>query len=138
MRILKVFFFFLLLSSLCNNLQKFCFNYRWNSIIQKMNCIIQKSGCANQTWIKLPAKLFAIFCIANYASKNLQKSTNMSSIGKNNPDFFLNFPMISLAKKKQKTKMVKFAITHSKCRLMIWKFGKPSLAQPLPYGPCEI
>ena len=34
--------------------------------------------------------------------KNLQKFTNVSSIGKNNPDFFQNFPMVSLAKKKEK------------------------------------
>ena len=64
-----------------------------------MNRIIQKSGRAIQTWTKLRAKIFAIFCIANYPSKNLKKITNMSSIGKNNPDFFQYFPMISLAKK---------------------------------------
>ena len=32
--------------------------------------------------------------------KNLQKSC----IGKNNPDFFQNFPMISLAEKRKKRK----------------------------------
>ena len=69
-----------------------------------MNRIIQKSGRAIQTWTKLRAKLFTIFCIANYASKNLQKFTNVSSIGENNPDFFQNFPMISLAKKRKKRK----------------------------------
>ena len=69
-----------------------------------MNRIIQKSSRANQTWTKLSAKIFAIFCIANYASKNLQKFTNVSSIGKNNPDFFRNFSMISLAKNIKKTK----------------------------------
>ena len=69
-----------------------------------MNRIIQKSDCANQTWTKLRAKIFAIFCIANYASKNLQKFTNVFSIGKNNPDFFQNFPMISLSKKRKKRK----------------------------------
>ena len=89
-----------------------------------MNSIIQKIDRANQTWIKLRAKIFPIFCIANYASKNLQKSTNVSSIGKNNPDFIQNCPTISLAKKKQKTNMVKSAITHLKWRIMIWKFGK--------------
>ena len=47
-------------------------------------------------------KFSKFFAIANYASKNLQKFTNVSSIGKNNPDFFQNFPMISLAKKKEK------------------------------------
>ena len=67
-----------------------------------MNRIIQKSGHANQTWTKLRAKISAIFCFANYASKNLQKFTNVSFIGENNPDFFQNFPMISLAKKKTK------------------------------------
>ena len=59
-----------------------------------MNSIIQKTGRANQTWIKLPA--------------------NVSSIGKNNPDFFQNFTMVSLAKKSKKRKW----------RIMIWKFGK--------------
>ena len=43
----------------------------------------------------------------------------MPSIGKNNPDFFQNFPMISLAKKRKKTKMVKSAITHLKWQIMI-------------------
>ena len=69
-----------------------------------MNRIIQKSDRANQTWTKLRAKMFAIFCIANYASKNLQKFTNVSSIGRNNPDFFQNFSMISLAKKRKERK----------------------------------
>ena len=69
-----------------------------------MNRIIQKSDRANKTWTKLRAKIFAIFCIANYAWKNLQKFTNVSSIGENNPDFFQNFPMISLAKKRKKRK----------------------------------
>ena len=69
-----------------------------------MNIIIQKSGYTNQTWIKLRAKTFANFCIANYASKNLQKFTNVFSIGKNNPDFFQNFPMINCAKKSKKRK----------------------------------
>ena len=41
-----------------------------------MNGIIQKSGRAKKTGTKLRAKIFAIFCIANYASKNLQKFTN--------------------------------------------------------------
>ena len=36
--------------------------------------------------------------------KNLQKFTNVSFIVKNNPDFFQNFPMISLAKKGKKRK----------------------------------
>ena len=67
-----------------------------------MNRIIQKSSRANQTWTKLRANIFAIFCIAKYVSKNLQKFTNVSSIGKNNPDFFQNFSMISWAKKKRK------------------------------------
>ena len=53
---------------------------------------------------KLRAKIFTNFCIANYASKNLQKFRNVSSIGKNNSDFFQNFPMISLAKKRKKRK----------------------------------
>ena len=69
-----------------------------------MNRIIQKSGRAIQTWTKLRAKIFTIFCIANYASKNLQQFTHVSSIGKNNPDFSQNFPMISLAKKRKKLK----------------------------------
>ena len=56
---------------------------------------------------------------ANYASKNLQKFTNVSSIGKNNPDFFQNFSMISLAIKRKKTKMVKSVITHLKWQIMI-------------------
>ena len=43
--------------------------------------------------------------------------TNVSSIGKKNPDFFHNFPIISLAKKK--TKMLKSAITHLKWQIMI-------------------
>ena len=69
-----------------------------------MNGNIQKSGRANQTWMKLRAKIFAIFNNTNYALKNLQKFTNVSSIGKNNPDFFQKFPMISLAKKSEKQK----------------------------------
>ena len=69
-----------------------------------MNRIIQKSGRAIETWTKLRAKIFAIFCIANYTWKNLQKFTNLSSIGISNPDFFQNFPMISLAKKSKKRK----------------------------------
>ena len=69
-----------------------------------MKRIIQKSDRANQTWIKLRAKIIAIFCLENYASNNLQKFTNVSSIGKNKPDFFQNFPMISLAKKIKKRK----------------------------------
>ena len=69
-----------------------------------MNRIIQKSVRAILTWTKLRAKIFAIFCIANYARKNLQKFTNVSSIGKNNHDFFQNFPMISLAKKRKERK----------------------------------
>ena len=64
-----------------------------------MNGNIQKSGRANRTWVKLPAKFFAIFYIGNYASKNLQKFTNVSSIRKNNPNFSQNFSMISLATK---------------------------------------
>ena len=36
--------------------------------------------------------------------KNLQEFTNVSFIGKNNPDFFQNFSMISLAKKRNKRK----------------------------------
>ena len=84
-----------------------------------MNRIIRKSCRANKTLTKLPAKVFAIFRIANYGLKNLQKFTNVSSIGKNNPDFIQNFPMISLAKKRKKTKMVKSAITHLKCQIMI-------------------
>ena len=67
-----------------------------------MNKIIQKSSRAIQTWTKLRAKIFTIYCITNYASKNLQKFTNVSSIRKNNPDVFQNFPMISLAKKIKK------------------------------------
>ena len=67
-----------------------------------MNRIIQKSGRAIQTRTKLRTKIFTIFCIANYASKNLQKFTNVSSIKENNPDFFQKFHMISLAKKKRK------------------------------------
>ena len=66
-----------------------------------MNRIIQKSGPAIQTWTKLRAKMFTIFCIANYAWKNLQKFTNVSSIGRNNPDFLKNFPMTSLAEKRK-------------------------------------
>ena len=56
-----------------------------------MKRIIQKGGCTNKTWTKLRATIFAIFYIANYASKNLQKFTNVSAIGKNNPDFFSKF-----------------------------------------------
>ena len=67
-----------------------------------MNRMIQKSGRAIQAWTKLRAKIFTFFCIANYASKNLQKFTNVSSVRKNNPDFFQKFPMISLAKKRKK------------------------------------
>ena len=69
-----------------------------------MKRIIQKCGRANQTWTKLRAKIFAIFCNANYESKNLQNFTNVSSIGKNNPDIFQNFTMITLAKKRKKRK----------------------------------
>ena len=69
-----------------------------------MNRIIQKSGRANQTWTKLRAKSFAIFCIVTYVSKDLQKFTNVSSIGKNNPDFKKQFPIVSLAKKIKKRK----------------------------------
>ena len=81
-----------------------------------MNSIIQKSGCADQTWIKLCAKMFAIIWITNYALKNLQKFSNVSFIRKNNPDFFQNLRIISLAKKTLKKKMVKY----SRCE--IW-FG---------------
>ena len=60
-----------------------------------MNSIIQKSGCANQTWIKLRAKIFRILYMSNCAYKNLQESTYVSSIGKNNPDYFQYSPMIN-------------------------------------------
>ena len=66
-----------------------------------MNRLIQKSGRAIQTWTKLRAKIFTIFCIANYASKNLQKFTKCVFYWKKNPDFFQKFPMISLAKKEK-------------------------------------
>ena len=69
-----------------------------------MNRIIQKSGRAIQTWTKLGVKIFAIFCIANYAWKNLQKFTNVSSIGKNNSDLKKKFPMIGLVEKRKKWK----------------------------------
>ena len=51
---------------------------------------------------KIACKNFHNFCIANYASKNLQKFTNLYCIGKNNPDYFQNFLIFSLAKKNKK------------------------------------
>ena len=86
-----------------------------------MNRIIQKSGHTNQTWTKLRAKIFAIFGIANYASKNLQKFTNVSSIRKNNSDLFQNFPMISLVKKSENCKIRHFSFQIADNDLKIWQ-----------------
>ena len=102
-----------------------------------MNGKIENSGRANQTWIKLCDKIFAIFCIANYGLKNLKKFTDVSSMGKNNPDFFQNFSMISLAKKSEKRTLLNPPLLIQNGE---WSenLAKSTLVQPLPYGRCEV
>ena len=53
---------------------------------------------------KIACKNFRNFLLRELCIKNLQKFINVSFIGKNNPDFFQNFPMISKAKKRKKQK----------------------------------
>ena len=75
------------------------------------------------TWIKLRAKIFAMFCIANYAYKNLQKFKTVSSIEKTTLIFFKIFLWLVELKevKKKNCKIRHYSFKIADNDLKIWQ-----------------